>query len=322
MHLMNITAAARRRLLITTLAATVFAASGCSADPASESTDTTAGASAPTTTDPVVTTSTPPSTTSAVPRPTATVDQLVGPDGQRAHVRCVGEGDTTVVLVSGFEADSSSWALVEPTIAEHARVCSYDRPGTGTSDPATATTNFVTQATDLHALLATIGEPGPYLLVGHSFGGAESVTFASLFPDEVAGIVLVDATPIAWPTQVCTANDGTDTAAMLRGFCSGMYLPTGNIEHLDALTAFAEVASIDSFGSLPMAVITAAERALPGLGAAETARLTGVWDDGQRDWAALSTNSHVVTVVDTSHQIEIDQPRIVIDEILGVLAES
>jgi pimeloyl-ACP methyl ester carboxylesterase len=263
-----------------------------------------------------------PSTATATtsPRPTEAIDELVGAAGERVHVRCVGEGDTTVVLIAGFEGDSTGWALVEPAIAARARVCSYDRRGTGTSDPATTTGTFTTQATDLHALLRTIGEPGPYVVVGHSFGGAEAVTFASLFADEVTGLVLIDASPTTWPDAICeVADDGSDAAATLGGLC-GMFAPTGNSEHLDAVAAFAEAAEIDSLGSLPMTVITATHRELAAdLAAAEVDRLNDAWHLGQQAWMTLSTAAHLVSVEHTGHHIEIDQPAVVIDEITRLL---
>ena len=279
---------------------------------------------APTSTSQSTTPSAPavPSTVTATtaPRPTGTIDGLVGAAGERVHVRCVGEGDTTVVLIAGFGGDSTGWALVEPTIAARARVCSYDRPGTGTSDPATSTSTFTTQAMDLHDLLVNVGEPGPYVVVGHSFGGAEAVTFASLFADEVTGLVLIDASPTTWPDIICAIpDDGTDAAAMLGGLC-GMFAPTGNSEHLDAVAAFAEAAQIGSLGSLPMAVITADHRELPAdLAASEVARLNEAWNVGQNDWMALSTDAHLVSVEHTGHHIEIDQPGVVIDEIIHLL---
>ncbi len=263
-----------------------------------------------------------PSTVTATtsPRPTDRIDELVGAAGERVHVRCVGEGDTTVLLIAGFGGDSTSWALVEPAIAARARVCSYDRPGTGTSDPATSTGTFTNQAMDLHDLLGTVGEPGPYVVVGHSFGGAEAVTFASLFADEVTGLVLIDASPTTWPDAICAVpDDGSDAAAMLGGLC-GMFAPTGNSEHLDAVAAFAEAAQIGSLGSLPMAVITAARRELSAdLAASEVERLNEAWNLGQQAWMALSTDSHLVSVEHTSHHIEIDQPGVVIDEITRLL---
>lgn len=259
-------------------------------------------------------------TATTAPRSTGTIDELVGAAGERVHVRCVGEGDTTVVLIAGFGGDSTGWALVEPAIAARARVCSYDRPGTGTSDPATSTATFTTQATDLHDLLGRIGEPGPYVVVGHSFGGAEAVTFASLFADEVTGAVLIDASPTTWPDTICAVpDDGSGAAATLGGLC-GMFAPTGNSEHLDAVAAFAEAAQIGSLGSLPMAVITAARRELPAdLATAQVDHINEAWNSGQQAWMALSTSAHLVSVEHTSHHIEIDQPAVVIDEITRLL---
>jgi pimeloyl-ACP methyl ester carboxylesterase len=259
-------------------------------------------------------------TTAAAPRPTATIDELIGDVGERVHIRCVGQGPTTVVLIAGFGGGADGWATIEPAIAASARVCSYERPGTGTSDPATSTETFTTQATDLHSLLGTVGEPGPYVVVGHSFGGAEAATFASMFADEVAGLVLLDATPTSWPAAICAVpDDGSDAAAMLLGVC-GTFAPTGNSEHLDAVAAFAEAAQIASLGSLPMAVITADRRELPAdLAAPEVARLNEAWNVGQNDWMALSTDAHLVSVEHTGHHIEIDQPGVVIDEINRLL---
>jgi pimeloyl-ACP methyl ester carboxylesterase len=306
---------ARRRLGLTLFAAALLGATSCGSD--TTSTATTVAASTSTTT--VSPTTTPPTTT-AMPRPTAAIDQFVGADGARVHVRCVGQGATTVVLIAGFGGDTQGWVKVEPAIAAHARVCSYDRPGTGTSDPATATTTFTTEATDLHALLGTIGEPGPYVVVGHSFGGAEAIAFASLFVDEVTGAVLIDASPTTWPAAVCSvADDGSDMAAMLQATCTGAFLPTGNGERLDVVAAFAEVSQIRSLGPLPMSVVTATDRDLADLGAPEVARLTEVWNRGQQDWMALSSAAHVVSVDHTGHHIEIDQPGIVIDEITRLL---
>jgi pimeloyl-ACP methyl ester carboxylesterase len=306
-----------RRLGVATFAVALITATACGSN--------TSTTTAPTTTAPSTASSTsvvaPTTTVDTVARPTATIDQLVGADGARVHVRCVGQGDTTVVLIAGFGGDATGWVKVEPAIAAHARVCSYERPGTGTSDPATATATFSTEANDLHTLLHTIGEPGPYVLVGHSFGGAEAVTFASLFADEVTGLVLIDASPTKWPAALCSvADDGTDAAAMLRGTCTGAFLPTGNSERLDVAAAFAEVAKIHSLGSMPMAVITATERTLdPGLAASEVTRLNDAWNQGQQDWVALSSAAHLVSVDHTGHHIEIEKPAVVIDEITRLL---
>ncbi len=334
----------RRRMGVALLGAALVSASACG-DTGSGATSVSAPASPTTTMAPPArsTTSTPATTTTAttttatttpatttttvttvpaatVPRPTAPLDELAAVDGGRLHVRCAGSGATTVVLIAGFEEGAENWGKVEPAISASARLCTYERHGTGTSDPPTATQTFTTQANELHALLTTVGEPGPYVVVGHSFGGAEAVTFASLFAPEVTGLVLIDASPVTWPAALsAVSDDGTETATMLRSFSAGFAEPTRNAEHLDVLASFAEVSGVASLGSLPMTVITAVDRGFPGLGAGELARLTDVWDQGQQRWSELSTAGRVVSVADTSHHIQLDQPGVVIDEITRLL---
>ena len=144
--------------------------------------------------------------------------------------------------------------------------------------------------------------------------------FAARYADEVSGLALVDASPTTWPAALCSGPvDGTEAAATVHGDCAG-FLPTGNSERLDVVAAFAEVSTVVSLGSLPMAVITAVGRELPsGLAVSEVARLTEAWNQGQQTWAALSTTSHVVRVDRTGHHIEIDQAAVVIDEITRLL---
>lgn len=258
----------------------------------------------------------------AIARPTAAFDDLVGDPGNRIHVRCVGQGDTTVMLIAGFGGDTTAWTKVEPVVAAQARVCSYDRPGTGTSDPPAPTSRatFTTQATQLHTLLEATGEPGPYVVVGHSFGGATAVEFASLYADEVTGVVLVDASPTTWPAELCAVPaDGSDGAAIVQAVCS-TFPATENSEHVDVEAAFLGTSRIDSLGTLPIAVITATERDLPAdLSTTEVARLDDVWHRGQQAWVALSPAAHLVSVDDTSHDIQIDQPTVVVDEITRLL---
>jgi len=254
-------------------------------------------------------------------RPTWPLDGSFGPEGSQVHIRCRGQGPATVLLVAGFEAGSESWVGIEPALSQVARVCTYDRPGTGASDPPTSIQTFLTQASDLHDLLTIAGEPGPYVVVGHSFGGAEAAMFASRFVDDVAAMVLVDASPIAWPAAICgVTDDGSAAAATVRGLCQSWSDPTGNVEHLDVFTAFDQATTITSLGSLPMTVITAVDRSMPeGLAADELARLTAAWNAGQDGWQQLSTNSRLVSVANASHQIQLDHPELVIDEIVGLL---
>ncbi len=92
-----------------------------------------------------------------------------------------------------------------------------------------------------------------------------------------------------------------------------------HVEHLDVPAAFAEVAEIDSLGDVPLVVAPAAERVYPGLGARAAAHLVDVWNDGQQRWVALSSSARLLPVEDTGHYIQLDQPAVVIDEVLALL---
>ena len=255
-----------------------------------------------------------------MPRPTATVDELVEVGGGRLHVRCVGAGETTVVLIAGFNDGGDNWGRIEPALSGQSRVCSYARFGTGASDPPTAPQTFATSARDLHTLLSEIGEPGPYVVVGHSYGGAQAVTFAAHYPDEVDGLVLLDATPPTWTAAGCAVpDDGSEAAADFVARCPDPAHPTDNPEQLDEVAGFAEVAAIDTLGSLPLSVVTAAEHPFPGLDPVEATRLDDVWNQGQQHWMSLSSAAQLVTVEDTGHYIQLDRPDVVIAEIRRLL---
>jgi pimeloyl-ACP methyl ester carboxylesterase len=292
----------RLRLAAVTIATLVAALSACGD---SEATGT---ASASTT------------ATTVVPRPTASFDGSVRIDHGQMHIRCVGHGPTTVLLIAGWGDAGDNWTTIEPAISERARVCSYARFGTGTSDPPSVTQTFATQAADLRALLERAGEPGPYVVVGHSFGGAQAVTFAHEYAAQVSGLLLLDTSPVTWPSDVCAVgDDGGEGAANLQSLCRVMRDPTRDPERLDVVTAFDEVATIASLGDTPMTVMTNARWSLPGLAAAELTRLRAAWNDGAERWAALSSASETVPVEDTSHYIQLDHPDLVVDELLALL---
>ncbi len=122
--------------------------------------------------------------------------RLVAVEGRRLHLHCTGEGRPTVILDAGLGGWSLDWSLVQPEIAQFTRVCAYDRAGLGWSDPGPAPRDARQAVHELHALLAESG-PGPLVLVGHSNGGLRVLLYAGTFPGEVAGLVLVDPTPVA-----------------------------------------------------------------------------------------------------------------------------
>lgn len=116
----------------------------------------------------------------------------VGP--YRLHLECTGSGGPTVVLEPGGGASAATLGWIAPAVARDTRVCTYDRAGRGWSDAAAGTPDGAQIATDLHTLLERANVPGPYVLAGHSFGGLYVMSFAEQYPDQVAGLVLVDST--------------------------------------------------------------------------------------------------------------------------------
>jgi pimeloyl-ACP methyl ester carboxylesterase len=122
--------------------------------------------------------------------------RLIATDaGHRLHLWCNGEGPApTVILVGGGGGYSIDWALVQPGIAANARVCSYDRAGFAWSDKGPAPRGVGVSADELHQVLRRADVPHPYVLVGISLGGMIARVFAHKYPDEVAGVVLIDST--------------------------------------------------------------------------------------------------------------------------------
>ena len=120
--------------------------------------------------------------------------QLVDVGPYRLHLECTGSGGPTVILEPGGGGSAASMGLITPAVARDSRVCVYDRAGRGWSDPAASPPDGAQIATDLHNLLDRADVPGPYVLAGHSFGGLYVRTYAAKYPEEVAGLVLVDST--------------------------------------------------------------------------------------------------------------------------------
>jgi pimeloyl-ACP methyl ester carboxylesterase len=119
--------------------------------------------------------------------------QLVAIDGARLNLYCMGSGTPVVVFDSGWEDWAPVWAIVQPRVAQWTRACSYDRAGAGFSDGGPMPRTSVRIADELHSALHRAGIEGPYILVGHAFGGDNVRTFAARYTSEVAGMVLVEA---------------------------------------------------------------------------------------------------------------------------------
>lgn len=117
---------------------------------------------------------------------------VVLPDGRRLNFRCTGHGAPTILLESGYAADSLAWYKVQPELSRRYRVCAYDRAGAGFSDPGPTPRDGAAIVRDLDQGLRAGGIGGPFVLVGHSAGGLYVRLFADLRAKDVVGMVLVD----------------------------------------------------------------------------------------------------------------------------------
>jgi pimeloyl-ACP methyl ester carboxylesterase len=250
--------------------------------------------------------------------------RLIDVGGHRLHLSCTGSGSPTVVLEPGAGAMSSSLGWVAPAVARDTRVCVYDRAGRGWSEPADVSQDSLRITTDLHTLLQRGQVPGPYVLAGHSFGGLYVLTFAARYPDEVAGMVLIDSTapasaapPTASPSDR-TSYDVTGRVSALasssarlglgrlfatlaagglppryRDEVSAKMATAGSlrstIEEYAQPSAARQAAALTDFGGKPLIVLTAGS----GHDAAETA--------AQNHLATLSTNSVHRVIAGATH---------------------
>jgi pimeloyl-ACP methyl ester carboxylesterase len=119
--------------------------------------------------------------------------EMVDVGGYSLHINCVGQGSPTVVLDAGSGEMSAHWVRVQQEVSDTTSVCAYDRAGMGWSERGPEPRDAKQITSELHTLLSKAGIEGPYVLVGHSFGGMYMQTYAARYPDEVAGVALVDS---------------------------------------------------------------------------------------------------------------------------------
>ena len=239
--------------------------------------------------------------------------QLVDVGGHELFIACSGTGSPTVVLEGGLGQGSDYFALIAADVATTTRVCTYDRAGHGRSEPAAGPQDGMAIARDLHALLAASGNQGPYILAGHSAGGAYVRFFADAYPSEAAGLVLLDSMSPHVPSAGPSAGNPMSTlagalpglarvgVARLLSSVGSNDLPADVSARRRALESTPRAAS--SFGEefLQLDGILDAAGALPKLGDRPLIVVTAMaeasdgWLDQQDRLATLSTNvSHPV----------------------------
>jgi len=235
----------------------------------------------------------------------ATIDTV---NGRRVEVAASGSGPVTVVFEAGLGNDWTPWDEVASDVAQHTQVLAYSRPGLGAIDPVTTPREPRVIVEELRALLAAEGYTPPYILVGHSIGGAYTELFAKAHPDETAGLVLVDTRHRDF-LATCEAaqldNCGL-TPSQLRE------QPKSAIAEYNAFALASEqMRAAGAFGSYPVRVLTATDH--PVSPAREQ-----LWEDMNASIAAEAPDGQQI-LVDAGHYIQNDEPAIVTRTILDLV---
>jgi pimeloyl-ACP methyl ester carboxylesterase len=238
--------------------------------------------------------------------------RLVDVGGRRLYLECQGTGTPVVLFVAGLgDGGEAAWRAVWGQTARSTRACAYDRAGLGRSDPGPTPATYQAAADDLHALLRAGHVPGPYLLVGHSLGGLLARLYARDHPTEVAGVVLLNGTPVNWFPTVRRLLPDVFLGPLVR-----------NPEGFDLADGLASLTPLDVPGALgrrPLAVLWTANQPPPGLPASATQQLEAVWEAEQARLGRLSAASRLQRVAASGHYLQRDQARLVIDATNQVL---
>lgn len=256
----------------------------------------------------------------------------------RMYIDCRGTREPTVLIDVGIGDSSANWLMVMENVSSKTRVCIYDRAGYGFSDsgPGPRTTKQIVE--ELNNLVVAAKIPGPYVLVGHSFGGFTAQYFAAKHQDKTAGLVLVDSSN---PYQVerLSRLDGKPPGKQNRKIISRRDPPTEDLSAvqkqwymlnssrkatfaiMDELKHFKESAQqVQKMGiispDLPLAVLTRDQSLLPEINGKS---LEHEWLDMQKQLTRLSTNSWQTIVENSGHNIYRDAPRRVSEHIIKVV---
>jgi pimeloyl-ACP methyl ester carboxylesterase len=261
--------------------------------------------------------------------------------GRKLYLRCAGTGRPTVILESGIHDSSDPWTLTdtEPPViaspsvfsgvASYTHVCMYDRPGTirYTNPPALTTRStpvpmprtLPSMVADLHALSKRAHVPGPYVLVAHSYGGLIVRLFASTYPSQIAGLVLVDAFaenirrlfgPHLWPRYVELLNHPGTALDDLPGF-----------ETFDVDETIHAIQTAKPLPRVPLAVISKTQpfATAPTAPRRLTTRLEKVWPQVQQHLVELQPQTPHVFATGSDHYVQIHDPDLTIATIRLIL---
>jgi pimeloyl-ACP methyl ester carboxylesterase len=262
------------------------------------------------------------------------LDEMVDVGSHRLHLYCRGQGAPTVVVDVGIGESTESWRALQDRIAPQARICTYERGGYHPSEPGPFPRDSGRIAAELHSLLEAAGEETPFILTGHSLGGLNVQVYASRYPAQVAGMVLLDPPPLPWLLgeeypglrqmalqQIAAWRDQAAEAAQAsepEAQTSAAFLRTVASEHEEAFGQSArQAAAIVSFGQIPLVVI-ASGKPNPGFGDVAEA-YQRYWAGESRKLAAKSGRSQFILAPQSSHHLHTDEPDLVVDAITSVV---
>jgi len=265
-----------------------------------------------------------PKNTKLVMTSTPTSGGLVDMGGYKLPYRCFGQGSPTVIVEAGGgdkPVTSSTWKLVTEEVQFITRICIYNRAqGLRTSQDI---------AEDLHTMLSKIPLPGPYILVGHSLGGYHIRVYTHMYPEDVAGLILVDTTNPDLPAAIATAyptySPDESTGITLNRFPDLTTIPTPGTDGLDFNASAAQVRQAGSLGDIPLIVISQNpdpnQLSLPGFTSDDTERSVAAVLKAQSDLAKLSSNSTFIVANTSNHFISLTDPQTIIDAIAQMVKE-
>lgn len=257
--------------------------------------------------------------------------------GRKLYLECKGKGAPVVILEAGLRNRADIWsvkpdagAAVFPEVSAFTRVCAYDRPGTtlgvgqfSRSDPVPMPRTAEDAVADLHALLEAAAIPSPYVLVGHSTGGLIIRLYASTYPNEVTGLVLVDAIPEGVKTAM-TSEHWTVYDRLLLVDPPKELAAYKDLETIDFDVSFDQMRAASKATPLPpipFIVISKGKpfEVPPDLPLWLPATLEQAWTTGQSELAQLLPNTPHRIATKSSHYVQIEEPQLVIDAIRQVV---
>jgi pimeloyl-ACP methyl ester carboxylesterase len=241
--------------------------------------------------------------------------QVADIDGQRLAYGVAGQGGPALVFINGAGGPMEGWFRLFPQVAQLGRVFIYDRPGAGASGKPTVPQTAELCVRQLHALLRHAGVPAPYLLVAHSFGGLHANLFARLYPQDVAGVLFLEA---AAPDDVGSMKMHAGCMQrIVNGLLNLFSRPDPNHEVAQALRSVAQIAAAPPFPAIPVTVLTGAKTP-PGWAASRAA--LEARERGQQALAALSPLGRRVTAPGSGHFPQMSEPGLVLEALAGMVA--